>query len=63
MKDPNSIYQHLSKYAGTNDVKDIRYLSNMNYFLNHYYLRLTAQAYCKKHGIKPNQQIDENLKN
>lgn len=63
MQSPNSIYQQLYKYAGTIDPKDIRYLLNMNYFLSHYYLRLTAQTYCKKNGIKPNQQIDEKLKN
>lgn len=35
----------------------------MNYFLIHFYLRLTAQTFCRQRGIKANQIIDQNLKN
>lgn len=49
-----------------------RYLNNLdedpyvsgkiNYFLNQFYMRLTAQTYCKLKGIKPTQILNEQLK-
>jgi len=41
----------------------MKYTGGVNYFLNQFYLRLTAQTYCKINKINPNTVIDEQLKN
>ncbi len=64
VEEPKSIYGHLKKYLGEDVVQDSDYTSKINYFLNHFYIRLSAQTYCKKNNIKLDEknQISEQLK-
>lgn len=47
---------------GDSKVKDKQYSAKMNYFLNQFYMRLTAQTYCKMRGLSPTSVLDEQTK-
>ena len=50
VKDPNSIYGRLFSFVEKNpDNKNIS--NDINYFLNHFYMRLSAQTYCLANNI------------
>ena len=61
-KNPTSIYTRLQKYLGPINLDEVNPSTRINYFLNHYYLRLNAQAYCRAKGIPPSQPMTEDLK-
>lgn len=61
---PSSIYGHLSKYMSESSPNPSfgEFSGQMNYFLNQFYLRLTAQTYCKIKNISMSSRLTPTLK-
>lgn len=59
VNNPDSIYSHLHRYLSSIPKHNS---SDINYFLTHFYLRLSAQHYCRTNNIPLTSQLTPALK-
>ena len=62
MNKSDSIYTHLQKYLSKVPLSS-NISAPINYFLTHFYLRLTGLIYCRLNNINSNAPLTDKVKN